>query len=109
MLHASHGEVNFFEFKKRVPKNARKIYPKNGQYRIAESEVTGNHHVIEAKDGVSLYEYENLLYMVNKTSAIAKCVIESRHDAIEIPCGTWEIEPSYEYDYLTEEIRICRD
>jgi len=112
MLHASHGEVNFYQLKKGIPKNVKKIIPKKGYYKVADSEVTGNHHLVEDMDGVSLYQHEeneNLMYMRNEKPAKVKCIIESRHDTIEIPAGNWEIEGSYEYDYLTEEVRIAKD
>jgi len=110
MKHISHGEVNFFKTGNEIPLGAKRIDPKNGMYIVADSETTGNHHYIEDTGGVELFELNGILYMRNTTSVNIKCVVESRHDTIELePSPCWEIERSLEYDYLTEEIRYTKD
>ena len=47
-----------------LPKQATKIVPSNNHYHIvADSDTTGNHHVVEVGDGVSLYTHEDKIYM----------------------------------------------
>jgi hypothetical protein len=109
MKHASHGEVNFYKVDKALSK-AKKISAKNNMYIVAESEVTGNHHYIEVCDGVELFEDDSgILWMENSVNTSVKCVIEQRHTTIELEPGIWLIQPSMEYDYISEEVRACRD
>ena len=109
MLHVVHGEVNFYRTNGSIPKLAKKIKPTNGSYIVADSETTGNHHCVKDNTDVELFEKDGILYMVNKQPTEVFCIDKSRHDTIEIPSGTWEIHPSQEYDYLSEEIRAVRD
>ena len=39
-------------------------------YKLADSETTGNHHLLEAKEGVELFEDSNGGYLVLKTTHI---------------------------------------
>lgn len=104
-----HGECvikkcSFSDFKNLIP-----IKAKNGFYIIANSETTGNHHIVIEKDGVELYEHEGTLYVKNDVEAEVKCVDEKRHDTITLEPGVWEIDRANEYDYLKEETRKVSD
>ena len=108
MKHIVHGEVNFFKIEE-MPEGTKNVNPENGKYIVADSETTGNHHCVESSQGISFFEKNNILYMVNKTPAKIYCVVQDRHDTVIAEPGVWEIERSYEYDYLEEEIRYARD
>ena len=103
-----HGECLISKVES-LPKNVSKKETK-GQYQIiAESEVSGNHHVIDIKDGVEFYEKNGILYMKNDVETDVRCIVKERHDNITLEPGVWEIDFQQEYDYLTEEIRRVSD
>lgn len=80
------------------------------QVIIAESEVTGNHHVIDLKKGVTFYkDQEGNRYMKNSVPTEVKCVIADRHTAITLTPGEWAIGFQQEYDYIAEAQRNVRD
>lgn len=108
MKHFSHGEVNGFSGSK-VPSGAKKLKAVKGRYIIANSETTGNHHTVEAKEGVELYEKGGILYLKNDVPAEVSCVIKERHDSITLEPGVWEIERSQEFDYLSGMTRSVAD
>jgi len=102
-----HGEVIIS--KGTIPKDAKKINPTNGRYIIAESEVTGNHHCIEDKVGVELFEKDGVLYIKNSAPVDAFCEISERHTNITLEPDTWTVTPQQEYDYLAQEKRNVAD
>lgn len=106
--HISHGEVNLFHGAK-IPKGAKKVDPKDGQYIVADSETLGNFHCVKEKDGVELYEKDGILYLKNSVEAEVFCPNESRHDTITLEPGIWEIERANEYDFLKDEARKIAD
>lgn len=106
--HISHGEVNFFN-NAQLPNDAQKLTPKNNQYKVADSETTGNFHMVEAKEGVEMYEKDGVFYLKNEVETDVFCVVEERHDRITLDPGVWEIDAAQEYDYLTQEKRNVAD
>lgn len=108
-----HGEVVIKKVKGEIPKGLRKVEPKDGAYIIADSETTGNHHLLEEIDGVTLYEKDGMFYLYSDKPQTVKCVDQSRHDAIQIePCEPGEFilfDRQQEYDHFTDEIRNVRD
>lgn len=103
-----HGECVIRKTDK-IPYGAKKVSPVNGSYKIADSEVTGNYHLLEAHEGVEVYEKDGVLYAKASSETKAYCVDESRHDTITLEPSIWEIEPAKEYDYLTQEKRNVKD
>lgn len=103
-----HGECVIVKAE-RVPEGAKKINPISGKYIIADSETTGNHHCVEDKVGVELFEKDGVLYLKNDVPVDVFCVIKERHDNETLQPGVWEIEPAQEYDYLTQETRKVAD
>lgn len=92
-----------------LPKGLKKV-SKGKKFRIAESEVTGNHHFVECDTESTMYVDENgVLYLDNRGKAGAKCVVEERHSTIPMEPGIWEIAPGKEYDYDTQEVRNIAD
>lgn len=106
--HISHGEVNIFSGSK-IPNGAVKIKPTSKGYKVADSETTGNFHMIEDKQGVEMYEKGGVLYLKNDVPTDVFCVHEGRHDTITLEPSVWEIEAAQEYDYLTHEKRAVAD
>lgn len=102
-----HGEC--FVFKSNIPSNAQKKIIDAPFMIIANSEVTGNHHVIDIKDGINFYENNGILFMSNAVPATFKCVMPNRHDEIILEPGSYEFGTQKEYDYFTESLRNVRD
>ena len=103
---ALHGECMIIEAN--IPEGAKKIEVK--QYlKIADSETTGNHHVVDCAEGVEFYELDGVRYMKNDEPAKVRCVHKDRHDEVSIPEGTWQFDAQLEYDYLTESLQRVRD
>lgn len=106
--HYSHGEVNIYQSLS-VPDGAKRIKAKKKGYKIADSETTGNFHMVEDKQGVEMYEKDGVLYLKNDVPTDVFCVHEGRHDTITLEPSVWEIEAAQEYDYLTHEKRSVAD
>lgn len=103
-----HGECQLNKIKT-LPQGVE-LKKTTGEYQIvAESEVTGNHHVIDLKDGVEFYEKDGVLYMKNDVETQVRCVIADRHDSVTLETGVWQVGFQQEYDYLTMEKRIVAD
>ena len=106
--HYSHGEVNIFGIDS-IPEGCKAVSPIKGGYKIADSETTGNFHMVKDAPSIELVEKDGVLYMKNGEPAEVFCVDKARHDTIEVEPGMWEIEPSQEYDYLSQEKRNVAD
>jgi len=107
MKHYSHGEVNIFETAS-IPKDANEI-TKKGEFKLADSETTGNHHCLTIDDNMKVYEKDGVFYLKNKNPVDIYCKLEERHDTITLSPSTWEIDKAKEYDYLTQETRNVAD
>lgn len=105
----NHGEICIFESKKSIPSNAKKMKPEKIGYIIAPSEQTGNHHVLEAKDSVELYEKDGIMWLKTDEPVNVFCVIKERHDTITLEPGIYEIEPAKEFDYYSASKRNVAD
>jgi hypothetical protein len=97
-----HGEVTIHKVCK-LPEGLTKAKKFNKKsYKLADSETTGNHHLLEAKEGVELYEDTNgVLWLKNEVPVDVFCAIKERHDNITLEPGIWEIDKAQEHDYLT--------
>ena len=103
-----HGEAMIFP--SRLPKSAKAIKTSTPSYHIiADSETTGNHHVVDCFDGVSFFEDEGTTYMVAEKPTQVRCVHENRHSAIPIAPGTYEFGIQQEYDHLNQHLRNIKD
>jgi hypothetical protein len=104
-----HGEVTVRRTNA-VPQGAEKINASNGAYHIiADSETTGNHHVVDCPSGVSLFRNKDSIFITNTAPTQIRCVHTDRHDAITLEPGVWEFGTQKEYDYMTESLRSVRD
>lgn len=103
-----HGEVAIISGGLR-PKTAKKLEPKDNHYILANSETTGNHHVLEAIDGVDVYEQDGVLYLHVEDEARVSCVLKERHDTQILPAGDYIVKRKLEYDHLTNTPRVVAD
>lgn len=104
-----HGEVIVVEAKQ-IPEGCKRVISKNNSYLLADSEQTGNYHLLEEKEGVELFEDKNgVLWLKNEVPCDVFCAIKERHDTITLEPGIWEIDRAQEYDYLTEMTRKVAD
>ena len=96
-------------FRSQIPAQAIPLNEK-GQYKIvADSEVTGNHHVVDLIDGVEFFQDGGTLFMRNSKPTRIRCLLQERHDAIELEPNTWEFGTQKEYDYIANELVSVRD
>jgi hypothetical protein len=109
-----HGEC--FLYKTTLPENAVKGEIKNGRIILANSEVTGNHHVIDCPEvdginvnGVELFFVEDTKFIKNSKPVDVKCVIADRHSNITLEPGVWELGIAQEYDYFAQAKRNVAD
>ena len=107
MLHL-HGEVSIRKINK-IPEGVKAIKTIGSYHIVADSETSGNHHVVDLKDGVEFFEKDGVLYLKNDVETDVRCVVKERHDNITLEPGIWEIDKQQEYDYFTESNRNVAD
>jgi hypothetical protein len=104
-----HGECTIKRIEK-IPSDAIPVTMSNASYHIiADSETTGNHHVLDNVPGMKLFSIDDLLFAEVSTPTKVRCIQEDRHDTIELEAGIWEFGIQKEYDYLSESLRNVRD
>jgi hypothetical protein len=105
-----HGEAMIFPAAN-LPANAKKIKTTQAHFHIiADSETTGNHHVVDVEDGVEFFmDADGHMFMTNESETQVRCVMENRHGTIPIPPGTWEFGMQQEYDHFAQHLRNVRD
>jgi hypothetical protein len=101
-----HGECTVFL--SALPKSAKKLNV-GTHVIVADSETTGNHHVVDVLDGVDFYQDGETKYMVSTVETQIRCVLAERHDAIVLPPGTYEFGFQQEYDPFTARMNKVRD
>ena len=104
-----HGEAMIFG--SALPEDVTEITPSNAEYHIiADSETTGNHHVVDAIPGVRFFKSSaGTVYMQNDKKTAVRCVLKDRHSPITIAPGTWEFGIQQEYDHFAQNLRAVRD
>lgn len=105
-----HGEVCITKAS-HLPNDLKEVKKFNKKsYKLADSEQTGNHHLLEAKEGIELFEDSNgTLWLKNDVPCDVFCAIKERHDNITLEPGVWEINRANEYDYLTDMTKKVSD
>lgn len=98
-------------FKSKLPKNAKRIKTTNNQYHIiADSETTGNHHVVDLNESVEFYmDDDGNMFMVNNEDTQVRCLLPERHSAIPLEKGCWEFGIQKEYDHFEQNLRAVKD
>ena len=85
-----------------------------GDFKLADSETTGNDHMLRVVPGVHVFidssdELEKHFVQAEQTTQIY-CKLDNRHTALELPAGTtWKITPAQEWDHLARERRNVLD
>lgn len=103
-----HGEVVVLSGSS-VPVGAKKVKAGKFGWILANSETTGNHHILEETEGVEVYEHEGTLFVRVNEEAKVSCVIKERHDTQVLPKGTYTVRRKVEYDHLSNTKRIVAD
>lgn len=67
---------------------------------IANSEVTGNHHIVDMKPGVEVFKTSTKRFIKNSVPTQVRCVVAERHTAIDLAPGVWDIGIQQEFDYF---------
>lgn len=108
-----HGECVIKKTIGQIPEGARKILAVDGAYKIADSEATGNHHLLDEIEGIDVYEKDGMFYVRPSKPMTVRCVDQKRHDNIVLePCTVEEIlviSRQVEVDHLSDEVRSVRD
>ena len=104
-----HGELCIFEFLGEIPKDAKRLEPSKVGYIVAKSETTFNHHCVEKKEGVEIYEKEGVMYLKAEVPVDVFCVIKERHDTITLEPGIYKMKPAKEFDYYSLQKRDVQD
>lgn len=103
-----HGECILTKVNK-LPKGVIRKKLKDNYQIIANSETSGNHHVVDIEEGVEFYEKDGKLYLKVENEATVRCLIKERHDEVKIDKGIYEIDYQKEFDYLDNTERLVRD
>ena len=101
-----HGECMAFE--STIPTNAQRLNVRDFLI-VADSETTGNHHVVDNAEGCEFYQLDGIRYMKNSKPTKIRCLHTDRHDALELSPGQWEFGTQQEYDPFLENMRNVRD
>lgn len=102
-----HGECMVFAAE--IPADATALKVDGPFLIVADSETTGNHHVIDRGPGVEFLEHEGRRFLRNSQPTKIRCVHENRHDAVVLEPGTYEFGTQQEYDPFTENMRNVQD
>ena len=103
-----HGEAIIFEAE--IPPTAKAVpAPTNGVRIIANSETTGNHHVVDCPPGVEFLEDGGKFWMRSSVPTQVRCLLPSRHDSITLPPGSYGFGIQQEYDYIADSKRNVAD
>ena len=102
-----HGECIIFESE--IPADAVLEKIDTNFTIIANSETTGNHHVIDMNPGVAFFKKDNRRFMRNEQPTSVRCVIADRHDTVVIKPGNYEIGIQQEFDYFAMAKRNVQD
>jgi hypothetical protein len=103
-----HGECIVFQTK--IPNDVVEEHHSGSEVRIADSETTGNHHVIVNKPGIKFYHNsKNQRFMRSDVETEVRCVMQERHDTITLPPGEYGIDLQQEFDYFTLSKQNVRD
>lgn len=102
-----HGECMVFASE--IPASAKPLKVEGSHLIVADSETTGNHHVVTKKKGVRFFQDGERRFMRNSVKTEISCVHPDRHDSITLEPGTYEFGTQQEYDPFAENMRNIRD
>lgn len=96
-------------FAAEIPADAKALKVAGPYLIVADSETTGNHHVIDRKPGVKFFQAGDRRFMKSTEKTQIRCLHADRHDAITLEPGTYEFGTQQEYDPFAENMRNVRD
>ena len=103
-----HGEAMLFPSE--LPADAYELPPTcSDMHIIADSETTGNHHVVDMVEGTKVFRSGDRTFIRNSKPTKVRCVHANRHDAITMAPGVWEVGIQQEYDHFAQNMRAVRD
>lgn len=102
-----HGECMVIET--RIPEDAVEFEVEGPYLVVADSETTGNHHVVDRKKGVKFFRVGERRFMRNTVATKIRCVHKDRHDDVTIAPGEHEFGTQQEFDPFAERLRKVRD
>lgn len=107
---AKHGELRIVRYKTKKIKGD--LITSDEDIILADSETTGNHHMLEMKPGVQVWndkQSDKFLIKVDNSTKIY-CVHENRHDDYTLDEGYfYEIYRAREYDHFLQRKREVVD
>lgn len=108
---AFHGELIIVE--RSIPLDNFKEIEAVEDFKLADSETTGNHHLLKVVPGVHIFQdladAERYFVRANAETQIY-CKIEARHSAFTLKPGCeYEIFPAQEEDHITRSARRVLD
>ena len=92
-----------------IPANAQPLSVEGPYLIVGESEVSGNHHVVDCPEGVQFYVSDGVRYMKNTVPTQIRCLLRNRHDEITLNPGSYQFGTQKEYDYFEQSHRQVRD
>ena len=97
------GDVLLPAFDGDVPEGAIKVGPSGTRFVLADGEVTGHAHVIEATDQVELYEKGGVLYLKVLGNGV---VTHEEHAAVTVKPRVYTRPPQTEWSSAFEPRRV---
>ena len=89
-----------------VPASAERIKPRQGKFILAEGEVTGHAHRVQAVDTADFWKQDGKTFLTLQEPAVIE---HEEHGHIELPAGTFELGIVKEVDPFTDEIKAVQD
>lgn len=98
------GDVLLHAFDGSIPDGATKLSPRGNRYVLADGEVTGHAHVIEASDSVEVFEKDGVLYL--KVVDAPENITHEEHGAVKVAPRIYTRPPQTEWSSAMEPRRV---
>lgn len=92
-----------------IPETAKAKTVKGNTFKIADSESTGNHHLLDIPKGAKFFEKGDKIYLNSPNPFSVRCVHEDRHDTMEFDAGEYEFGIAEEYNPFEARMRKSQD
>jgi hypothetical protein len=104
-----HGELCIVEVEE--TKVVGKQLVSSEDVKLADSEVTGNDHMLEMVKGVTVFSDADAdrFFVKSEVPATIYCKIRDRHTDLVLPAGTYEIGKAQEWDHIEQSRRNVLD
>lgn len=106
-----HGELIIVETNEKPSSEYTKVDTK-GDFKLADSEVTGNDHMLKVVPGVHVYSNDLVYKFLVETEIDTEiyCKIKNRHTDVTLIGGhSYEIGRANEFNHISRERRGVRD